>query len=217
MSDEKIPLKAVPVLHALARFHGPATLAELREETGLAQATLNRVLKSLCDFDYAIKVGHGQYLAGPDLVDLGISVTRNQLVPAFQQPLSRLRNRTHLNAELYVITPNGPVYLAQSAARGEAGLPFRFGHLVRNRTHHPAARFYLAIHAGEKPEGPRKNFIIDRGGQWPELFRAAAMIRGSHYCLAVSGMLTNVDEARHEELKEELHKACSEIELPASG
>ena len=216
MGEDRIPLNAVPVLHALARCHGPAALAELREKTGLAQATLSRILSQLCKFDYALKVGHGQYLAGPELVDMGMELTRNQIVPGFKKALSRLKRRTQLNAELYMITPNGPVYLTHSAARGEAELPFRYGHLIQNRVSHPAALFYLAIHDAKKPAGYKDNFIVDRGGQWPELFRAASMIPGSIYCLALSGVLTNVDEARHVELRKALHEACVEIEMPSA-
>ncbi len=216
-NNGKISLNAVPVLHALARSHGPAAFAELRDATGLAQATLNRILKQLCDFGYAVKVGHGQYLAGPELVDMGVSITRNHVVPAFKNQLAALKRRTRLNAELYVITPNGPVYLTHSPARGEEALPFQFGHVIRNRSNHPAALFYLAMQKGQKPDGYRENFIVDRGGQWPELFRAAAMIPGSNYCLALSGMLTSVAEERHAELKEALHAAGRDIELPGDG
>ena len=45
MRGSQIPLNAVPVLHALARGHGPLAFAELKESTGLAQATLNRILE----------------------------------------------------------------------------------------------------------------------------------------------------------------------------
>lgn len=214
MDEIQNPLKALVVSNALARRHGPVGFAELKETTQLAQATLNRVLNNLCRYGYAIKMGHGQYLAGPKLVDMGQEIVRNQLVRGFEVPLSELKQRTKLNAELYVITPNGPVFLTHSPARDGGNIPFRFGHLIRNRDAHPAALFYLGIHKGDKAEGYRENFIVDRGGQWPELFRAAAMIPSSNFCLALSGKLINVDEDRIPELKEQLQQACREMEFP---
>lgn len=214
MAEKQIPLNAVPVLHALARCHGPASFADIKEKAGLSQATINRILNQLCDFGYAVKVGHGQYMAGPELVDMGLEITRNQIVPGFRSLLSSLKRRTQLNAELYIITPSGPIYLTHSPRKGEASLPFQFGHLITNRTAHPAARFYLAIHKAEQTDGYKENFILDRGGQWPELFRAASMVPDSNYCLALSGMLMHVGEERHDELKEALHRAGGEIELP---
>lgn len=214
MASLVIPLHAVPVLHALARCQGAVSFAELKESTSLTQATLNRILKCLCEFGYAIKVGHGRYAPGAELVGMGVDLTRNQIVPAFMPTLTSLRRQTHLNAELYIITPGGPIYLAHSPARGEAGIPFRYGHVIQNRTAHPAGLFFMAIHKSQKPAGYKKNFIVDRGGQWPELFRAAAMIPGSIYCLVLSGMLINVGPERHDELKEALHRAGAEMELP---
>jgi len=214
LTEKQIPLKAVPVLHALARSRGPAGFADLKQATQLTQATLNRILNQLCEFRYAIKVGHGQYMSGPELFDMGQELTRNHVVPAFSAALADLRRRTQLNAELYMITPGGPIYLDHSAARGEASIPFRYGHVIQNRIAHPAGLFYLAMYGSEKPAGHRANFIVDRGGQWPELFRAAAMVPGRIYCLAVSGMLTNVPEERHAELKQHLHAVCGGIELP---
>lgn len=214
MGENQIPLNAIPVLHALARFSGSISFADIKEETQLSQATVNRILNQLCEFGYAIKMGHGQYAAGPQLVDLGLEVTRNQLVPRFRSALSSLKRKTQLNAELYVITPKGPIYLTHASAPGEAGLPFQFGKLIGNRDAHPAALFYLAIHEGQKHDGLKDNFIVDRGGQWPELFRGAAMVRDSKYCLALSGMLSNVDLDRQPELRDALHEAGKEIELP---
>jgi len=214
MAEKQIPLNAIPVLHALARSHGAASFADIKERTGLSQATVNRILNQLCEFDYAIKIGHGQYTAGPELLDLGLEVARNQILPRFDSTLRALRRKTQLNAELYVITPIGPVFLTHSPAKNEAVIPFRFGKMIGNRDAHPAALFYLSIHKGQHPEGCQENFIVDRGGQWPELFRAASMVRNSHYCLALSGLLMNVGEERHAELKEALHKSGAEMELP---
>lgn len=214
MTPGQIPLNAVPVLHALARSHGAVSFAEVKERTGLAQATVNRILNQLCDFGYAVKLGHGQYTAGPELLDMGLEVTRNQMLPMFDATLRPLRRKTQLNAELYVITPNGPVFLTHSPAKNEADIPFRFGKRISNRDAHPAALFYLAIHEGHQPAGYKENFIVDRGGQWPELFRAASMVRNSCYCLALSGLLMNVGEERHAELKEALHQAAAEMKLP---
>jgi hypothetical protein len=217
MPENIIPNHAVPVLHALARCHGPAGFAELKEMTGLTQPTLNRILKNLCLYNYAIKTGHGQYMVGAELLDMGQEITRNHVVAGFDAVLSSLQQKTHLNAELYMITPNGPVYLTHYATRGEAGIPLRFGHLIRNRKHHPASLFYLAIHESQKVEGYKENFIVDRGGQWPELFRSGAMVPKSNYCLIVSGLLANIDEDRQPELKNMLHEACQETELPGQA
>jgi len=214
MAEKQIPLNAIPVLHALARSHGSVSFADIRDTTGLSQATVNRILNQFCQFGYAVKVGHGQYTAGPELLDIGLQLTRNQMLPRFESTLRPLRRKTQLNAELYVITPSGPVFLTHSPAKGEAVIPFRFGKMIGNRDAHPAALFYLAIHEGQRPEGYRENFIVDRGGQWPELFRAAAMVGGSRYCLALSGLLMNVGEERHAELKDALHQAAKEMELP---
>lgn len=208
---KRIPRHAVAVLHALARCHGKATFAELRKETELPQATLNRLLNTFCAYGYAVKLGHGKYMAGPQLVDMGLQLTLNQIVPGFKPALRALRTETRLNAELYLIAKSGPIYLTHHAAPREAGVPFKFGHLIQNRTDHPAALFYLAIHKGETPAGSKDNFIVDRGGQWPELFRAGAMVPGSAYCIALSGMLTNVPAERHDELKAALHKTGDEL------
>jgi hypothetical protein len=214
MVDNQIPNRMIRVLNALSRHNGPTSFAELKEATGLTPATLSRVLNNLCTHNYAIKTGHGHYIAGPELLEMGLEITRNQITPGFKATLSSLRQQTHLNAELYLITPGGPVYLTHAAARGEANVPFRYGHVVANRTVHPAALFFLAMHKSQKCDGSKCNFIVDRGGQWPELFRAAAMIKGSNFCLAVSGMLTNIDETRHAEIRDALHRAGDEAEIP---
>jgi hypothetical protein len=214
MPDNQIPHLVVPVLHALAKSGEPVSFADLKEQTGIAQASLSRMLNNLCSYGYAMKASHGQYMAGPELLDMGISITRNRIVPELKKQLIGLKRKTQLNAEIYIITQNGPVYLTHSPAKGEEPLPFRFGHLISNRTDHPAALFFLAMHGGAKPAGCKENFIVDRGGQWPELFRAASMVNGSNYCLALSGMIASVGEDRYPELKEALHEAGKEIELP---
>lgn len=214
MADNGIPNRAVKVLHALAHCSGSASFAEIKEETGLTPATLNRILKNMCAHGYVIKTGHGQYIAGPELLEMGLEITRNQITPGFESTLRALRRQTHLNAELYLITPGGPIFLTHSPAKGEAGVPFQYGHVIANRTVHPVAMFFLSLYESQKCDGFGQNFIADRGGQWPELFRAAAMIKGSNYCLAVSGMLTNVDESRHAEIRNALHEAGAKAELP---
>ena len=211
MSDDKIPLHTVPVLDALSRSHGAASFAEIQSTTGLAKATLSRILKTLCTFGYALKCGHGQYMAGPKLVEMGEQLSRNQVIAGFMDELCQLRLATHLNAELYLIAKGGPVFFTHYAAPGEAGVSFRYGHVILNRKHHPAGRFYLALHENETMKGFRENFIVDPGGQWPELFRAAAMVPGTSYCIAVSGMLANVKDEAHQQIREALHTSCDAI------
>ena len=87
-------------------------------------------------------------------------------------------------------------------------MPFRYGHIIGNRVAHPAGLFYRALHEDFKPQGFKENFIVDRGNQWPELFRAASMVPGGRYCLAVSGVLATVGEERHEEIRALLAEAC---------
>jgi DNA-binding IclR family transcriptional regulator len=217
MPVDTIPLHAMPILEALSRCHGSISFAELKEETALAQATLNRILNTLCSYGYAMKIGHGKYLAGPKLVSMGMAISKNQIVPGFKPQLCALRQETQLNAELYVISAGGPVFLTHFPAPGEASVSFSYGHVVLNRTAHPAALFYLAKYKSQKVAGYKENFIADRGGQWPELFRAASMIRKSNYCLALSGMLTNVEPNHHDELRRALHAACRDVELPCAS
>ena len=122
MPDNKIPINAFPVIQVIARNPEEVSFSFLKEKTQLAQATLNRVLKTLCEYRYVIKTSHGHYMTGPKLLNLGNAIVRNQITPKFEKSLINLCHVTHLNAELYLISNDGPLFLKHSPAPDEANI-----------------------------------------------------------------------------------------------
>ncbi len=201
-----MPFNAFPVIQVIARNPEEVSFSFLKENTGLAQATLNRILKTLCEYRYLIKTSHGHYSTGPKLLNLGNAIVRNQITPKFQPALINLSHVTHLNAELYLISNDGPLFLKHIPAPDEANISFGYGHVILDRKSHPASLFYLTLNKNKKVADLKENFVIDEGNQWPELFRAASMVPETKYCIAVSGMLKNVPPSTYNDLKAIMHK-----------
>lgn len=85
--------KAFGILEALASQAGPATLAQVSQQTGLNKATVHRILQSLMALGYASQLAEtGQYRLTPKLSQVGRASQQPQLV-AQALPLMQLLHR----------------------------------------------------------------------------------------------------------------------------
>jgi DNA-binding IclR family transcriptional regulator len=91
--------KAVVVLDSLA--HGPASLAELVQRTGLSRPTAYRLAVALEVHRYVARDTDGRFAIGPRIVELAGSGPTDSLERAAGPVLERLCEVTHESAQLY--------------------------------------------------------------------------------------------------------------------
>jgi DNA-binding IclR family transcriptional regulator len=209
------------LIEALAASTRPLGPGEIQRQTGIAPATLNRLLKRGQAEGYVRRVGHGAYEGGPALMRLGALAVQNARAQPFRGLLSGLALSTGLNAELYALTTEGPVFLLGASGKGERRIPYREGQVVDNLFEHPAALFFFQRypeafgwrrtqmeHAGVDQEALHRRveeavsngFVVERGRWHPELARAAMPNGDYAYCVCLAGFLSDFPPQRDEQL-----------------
>ncbi|MFE6159953.1 IclR family transcriptional regulator [Streptomyces sp. NPDC056486] len=123
--------KALEVLDALVRPHGPHRLADLAAYTGLPKPTVHRLLGTLGDNGYAVALPGGRYRAGPRLLGLAATALADSPELRLARPvLADLRLRTGHVAHYSVRDADTAVHLAQSEAADTYRLAVRAGGTV---------------------------------------------------------------------------------------
>lgn len=229
-------LPAFQILKCLSKSRSPVSLSTLRDETGIAPATLNRLLAKMTDSDYVRRVDRGLYTGGPAFMVLATLAMENLQTVPFRPLLHQMAMATGQNAELYAITTSGPVFLMSDPGHCHFRTNLPSGHIVRDRFQHAAAPFRFArfpdAYEWEKvqmelkgidPEvwreqvetAKRRKFSIERGKIKPELARFAAPLEGADFCVVVSGLITDFPEENDEKLRRTMLRVVREFEKQA--
>ncbi|MGF1483345.1 MAG: helix-turn-helix domain-containing protein [Opitutales bacterium] len=211
------------LIETLARSTRPLGPGEIRSQTGIAPATLNRLLRRCQEQGYVQRVGHGSYEAGPRLLSLAGDAVQNVRALRFRRLLTGLAEETGLNAELYALNVKGPTFLMGVTGRGERRIPFNEGQLIERIYEHPAGLYFLQRYPEAFEWRKRQMQILDvdvaelrrrvevavdaciyveRGRLQPELARAAIPNGDYAYCLCLAGFLSDFPVAREESLKQ---------------
>jgi len=99
---------------------GPATLAQIVDQTHLARPTAHRLLLALEHHHLVGRDGTGAFILGRRFRQLAASVGEDRLVAAAQPVLTTLRDRTGESAQLY--RPHGAHRICIAAADRPVGL-----------------------------------------------------------------------------------------------
>jgi len=99
---------------------GPATLAQIVDQTHLARPTAHRLLLALEHHHLVGRDGTGAFILGRRFRQLAASVGEDRLVAAAQPVLTTLRDRTGESAQLY--RPHGTHRICIAAADRPVGL-----------------------------------------------------------------------------------------------
>ncbi|MBI3832589.1 MAG: helix-turn-helix domain-containing protein [Planctomycetes bacterium] len=228
-------LDDLKLLECLAEADAPLGFAALAAQTRVAPATLTRMLNRLAAWGYAAKVAHGSYEAGPGLLALGARVQEHSAALPFRALLGELADETGQNAEVYALTPNGPVFLQSAPGRSEIRITLRPGHLVKSVAVHPGGLFSFARYPDGVPavaedlkrrglsraafrtrvrKAEEARFYADRGQIRPELARAGVSTRDGRFCVCVSGGVSEFPAAKDEALRKKLLAALQRMEGP---
>ena len=82
--------RALSIVAALEGSDLPRTLSELSRATGLYKSTILRLLESLLDAGYVVRIDEAKYALGPAVMQLGLSYERTNplkhyILPVFEQ------------------------------------------------------------------------------------------------------------------------------------
>lgn len=221
------------LLECLAAAHEPLGFAALAASAGMPTATLTRQLAKLVAFGYAEKVAHGSYRPGPRLLALGSMIVEHAAAPSYRPLLEELAQATGQNAELYALSPNGPVFLLSVPGRTEIRITLRPGYLVRSVAVHAGGLFSFARYADEVPAvaeqlktrglsrqafrervraADRQRFYVERGQIRPELARAGVPTPDGRYCVCVSGGVSEFPASKDAQLRRAMLAALERFE-----
>ena len=104
--------RAFSLLEVIADLGGAATLSRLADHSGLPQATVHRLLRTLVDLGYVRQEESRQYALAPRLVRLG-EIAKNLLGTWAVPHLQRLVDATGESANLAMLEGDQVVYTAQ--------------------------------------------------------------------------------------------------------
>ncbi|MFE3824429.1 IclR family transcriptional regulator C-terminal domain-containing protein [Streptomyces sp. NPDC059092] len=123
-------MRGVRVLRALSDADGRASIGTLVRTTGLARATLDRVVATLARMGYVRLTGHDAVLA-PRLMELGNAYLSASRLPGRLGPLAdRLADELDESVSLAVPDGDGIRFVHQSTRRRAMSLAFRIGDLL---------------------------------------------------------------------------------------
>lgn len=202
--EENTTLK---LLKIIAASEHPLPIHEIREQTALANTTLNRLLNQLMKESYVSRAGRGRYTGGPALFHLGSAAVNNSLSSRYRPLIEDLAERTGLNSEIYSLGAQGPVMLFWIQGRSEFRVRMYPGFRLA-AVQHPAVAFFLNRNPGRlcwgKPASPvlpdgrpsgewiasavEGEVLFDRGLTRPELTRCAVLIPGEDLVVSLSGL-----------------------------
>ncbi|MFI6700704.1 IclR family transcriptional regulator C-terminal domain-containing protein [Streptomyces sp. NPDC050509] len=123
-------MRGISVLRALSDADGRASIGTLVRTTGLARATLDRVLATLARMGYVRLTGPDAVLA-PRLMELGNAYLSASRLPGRLGPLAeRLADELDESVSLAVPDGDGIRFVHQSTRRRAMSLTFRIGDLL---------------------------------------------------------------------------------------
>ncbi|MCW0211838.1 MAG: IclR family transcriptional regulator [Pseudonocardia sp.] len=215
--------RAFELLETLADAGGEAGLSELAERTGLAPATIHRLVRTLVGLGYLRQLPSRRYTLGPRLVGLGETAAR-QFGRWATPVLDELVAAAGETANLAVLDGDRAVYVAQVPSRhsmrmfteigrrvplhctgvGKAllsALPAPESSAIVARTGLPAVTpttiTDAAVLAAELETARGRGYVLDEGEQETGVRCVAAPVTGPHgsAAVSVSGPLSRMDDA----------------------
>ncbi|MFE3599059.1 IclR family transcriptional regulator C-terminal domain-containing protein [Streptomyces sp. NPDC059142] len=123
-------LRGILVVRALSDADGRASIGALVRTTGLARATLDRIVATLARMGYVRLTGHDAVLT-PRLMELGNAYLSASRLPGRLGPLAeRLADELDESVSLAVPDGDGIRFVHQSTRRRAMSLTFRIGDLL---------------------------------------------------------------------------------------
>lgn len=214
--------KILTILEAVSACKGDISLSQLRNDTQLPSATLNRLIRDMVENGYLTKSSHGFYEAGPALTAMAANICANWSTKNFDTVLSRLANISGLNAELYSLGKNGPVFIKRINIQSEFRVRMNPGYHPTSPGN-PVYAFYCSVYPESSYIWDKKiimdenlekwlklckeeNFIYEQGNILPELARACSATNDKQYCIGLSGLISEF-KFEPEKIKQLLNEA----------
>lgn len=127
--------KALQVLVALTGAPGPQRVTDLAQQTGLAKATVYRMLQELVDSGFAVTTAASAYRVGPRLTGIAATVlAQDPHRPLIRGALERLRKATGLSSHFAQRFEDQIVVVDSAESTDPYGLPSRIGDLAPIRS-----------------------------------------------------------------------------------
>jgi IclR family acetate operon transcriptional repressor len=215
--------RAFELLETLADAGGEAGLSELADRTGLAPATIHRLVRTLVGLGYLRQLPSRRYTLGPRLVGLGETAAR-QFGRWATPVLDELVAAAGETANLAVLDGDRAVYVAQVPSRhsmrmfteigrrvplhctgvGKAllsALPAGESAAIVERTGLPAVTPTTitdpGLLAAELAVARGRGYVLDEGEQETGVRCVAAPVTGPHgsAAVSVSGPVSRMDDA----------------------
>lgn len=121
--------RAFAALSALADTGGEAGVSELSDLLALPNATVHRILSTLVQLGYVIRLPSRRYALGPQLIRLGDSASR--LLAMWVMPaLEHLSEKVQETVNMAMLDGNRAVYVAQVPSRRQMRMFTEVGHRV---------------------------------------------------------------------------------------
>ena len=100
------------LMEILAEERSPISLTELAEATSLSKTTVHRLMQTLCDRDYAVKIESAGYVLGPKIVELAGYYIENLELHTIARPfLADLYSEYKLTVHLGKVVDDKVVYI----------------------------------------------------------------------------------------------------------
>ncbi|ANY07833.1 IclR family transcriptional regulator [Pseudonocardia sp. HH130630-07] len=121
--------KVLDVLTALAHAPGPHRIVDLAAATGLAKATVHRMLRNLVESGFVVTAPGGCYTIGPRFLGIAAAaLAEDPRRPVIRQGLERLRAASGLSAHFVQRFADQVVTVDSLESTDPYGLPARPGH-----------------------------------------------------------------------------------------
>lgn len=123
--------KALHVLVALTSAPGPQRVTDLAKQTGLAKATVYRMLQELVESGFAMTTAANTYRVGPRLIGIAATVlAHDPHRPLIRTALEQLRKATGLSSHFAQRFEDQVVVVDSAESTDPYGLPSQTGNIV---------------------------------------------------------------------------------------
>lgn len=104
--------RILDIMEVLAEERAPISLTELAEGTELSKTTVHRLLQTLCNREYAEKIGSEGYILGPKIIELaGYYIENLELHTVARPYLADLYSEYKLTVHLGKIVEDRVIYI----------------------------------------------------------------------------------------------------------
>ncbi len=104
--------RILDLMEILAEERSPISLTELAENTSLSKTTVHRLMQTLCNRDYAEKIGTEGYVLGPKIIELAGYYIENLELHTIARPfLADLYSEYKLTVHLGKVVEDKVIYI----------------------------------------------------------------------------------------------------------